>query len=124
MPDKHTDCDNKALIHQLVKVQAQVTVTPLVKHGKPKVYCIDIPCCNCECNCNCDCDRCYEDYFQIWRPIGRPHNNCTFNFTQALLIEIPIAFEVDTDINQGIQCCGKPEIGPCKPRFSEFGDID
>ncbi len=34
----NNDCCTETLIHQLVKVQAQVTVTPLVKHGEPRVY--------------------------------------------------------------------------------------
>lgn len=116
--------DNEAVVHQLVKVQAQVVITPLVKHGTPTVYCIAA-----DLNQDCICDRYRGDCCNI-----RRNGECSFTLTQVLCIEIPIAFDVDVDVNGKIACCGKADLGPCcipprkpcdldlRPRFCPFDD--
>lgn len=116
--------DNEAIVHQLVKVQAQVVITPLVKHGTPTVYCIAA-----DLNQDCNCDRYRGDCCNI-----RRNGECSFTLTQVLCIEIPIAFDVDVDVNGKIACCGKADLGPCcippkkpcaadlRPRFCPFDD--
>ena len=113
----NNDCCTETLIHQMVKVQAQVTVTPLVKHGKPKVYCIETYFKSPD-NCNvykgdCRRTRCKSE-------------NCdgTFNVTQVFCIEIPISFDVDVDVDKGILCCDDPEFGPCSPLPEKSGCKD
>lgn len=101
MEDKHTDCE-ETIVHQLVKVQAQVTVDPHVKCGKSKVYCIDShikP--GCECDDIIEHDRCGD--------------KCTFTLTQLFCVEIPVAIGVDVDVDSGIVHCGIPDFGPCNP---------
>jgi hypothetical protein len=115
MPDQFDSCDKEKMIHQLVKVQAQVKVAPHVRHGIPKVHCIDtrikprFDSCNGEEN---DCD-----------PACCTHNNCDFTLTQLICVEIPISFGVDVDIKKGILCCGVPHIKPGCRRHSK-GDLD
>lgn len=35
-----------------------------------------------------------------------------YTLTQIICIEIPISFDADVDIKEGILCCGEPEIQP------------
>lgn len=97
MLDQFDSCDKQNIVHQLVKVQAQVKVTPVVKHGIPKVYCVDAsmkPGCNRDFDCSC----CGSD--------------CNFTLIQTICVEIPICFDADVDIKKGILCCGDPDIKP------------
>jgi len=123
--DQHAECDKEKIIRQLLKVQAQVTVTPLVKHGMPKVYCInsslkrnfdccvreccDYDCCHCDC-CDC-CDCCDWDpvYDTAWES-GRTKHKCNFTLTQLICVEIPISIDADVDVDEGIVCCGRPDF--------------
>lgn len=103
MLDQFNSCDKENIVHQLLKVQAQVSVTPIVKHGKHKVYCLD--------SCikpNSDC--CNDG----------PDHNCNFTLTQIICVEIPICFDADVDIKKGILCCGKPYVKPdCKHDYKD-----
>lgn len=124
MSNQYTNCDKEKIIRQLLKVQAQITVTPQVKHGIPKVYCIksnikpnsncynhdcydcDCDCCDCDC---CDCCGCDSDYNATWESGGSKHR-CNFTLTQVICVEIPISIDTDVDIDEGIICCSKPEF--------------
>lgn len=116
MLDQFDYCDKENIIHQLIKVQAQVKVTPLVKHGVPKIHCIksciklhsDCPDDECDCpDYDWDCD-CTEE----------SDHDCNFTLTQIICVEVPISFDVDVDVKKGILCCGKPDIKPdCKHDF-------
>lgn len=113
MLDQLNSCGKENIIHQLVKVQAQVKIKPLVKHGIPRVYCvdscirphfdrcngesIDFDCCNCDHNCDFTCGS---------------DNSCNFTLTQLICVEIPISFNADVDIKKGIVCCGDPDVRP------------
>ncbi|MEA4987348.1 MAG: hypothetical protein VB095_04765 [Anaerovorax sp.] len=126
MSDQYTNCEK--MIRQLLEVQAQITVKPLVEYGKPNVYCVDSSitpnpdCCNCDCNssvdncydcdCNyCDCD-CYDwgsNYNAVWES-ERSRHQCNYTLTQVICVEIPIYIEADVEIDEGIVCCDSPEI--------------
>lgn len=104
MPDQDNKCDKENIVRQLLKVQAQITVTPLVTHGEPNVYCID-SCIKHNSNCHdhrYDCDTFWES--------GCSRHKCNFTLTQLICVEIPISFDADVDIKEGIVCCGRPEI--------------
>ena len=107
MADQNTNCDNEKIIYQHVMVQAQVTITPLIKHGKPKIYCINAEFDPCR-NINAYKENCY--------PTGeRSCGSCFFTVEQVLCIEIPITFDVNVDVNQGVLCCGESDLGQCIP---------
>ena len=36
MSKKFSKCDKKSIVSQLIRTQAQVTLKPIAKHGKPK----------------------------------------------------------------------------------------
>lgn len=132
MPVQYDDlldraCDRDSIIHQLIKVEAQVTVTPQVKHGVPKVYCIDSeikPVCDSDCDSGTDCgDGNYCDYDCDYDCDGRwkssmTGNKCAFKLTQIICIEIPVMFDAEVDIKKGIVCCGEPDIEPCDHLFT------
>lgn len=116
MLDQFDICDKENIIHQLIKVQAQVKVTPLVKHGVPKIHCID-SCIKPHSDCHdydCDChDYDCSDY-DCDCADGSDHD-CNFTLTQIICVEVPISFDVDVDVKKGILCCGEPYIKPdCK----------
>lgn len=102
--DECTDCDKEEIVHQFLEVQAQVTVTPLVNHGTPKAYCVDS---DIKQDGNWDC---------VWRP-GRRRDKCTFTLSKVICVEIPITFDVDVDVDQGITRCCEPDFGPCKLHY-------
>lgn len=141
MPNQYNKCDKENIIQQLVKVQAEITVTPLVKHENPKVYCIDScikpnsdccnqQCCNCNycdcdyeccdcynqrcCNCNyCNCDCCDRNPNQDTTcESGRSKTKCNYTLTQIICVEIPISIDADIDIKEGIVCCDRPNAKP------------
>lgn len=102
MHDQNNKCEN--IVRQLLKVQAQVKVTPFVKHGEPNVYCIDSqikPKRKCH-------DYEYEGDSHWESDCLR--NKCNFTLTQLICVEIPICVDADIDIKEGIVCCGKPEV--------------
>jgi len=139
MDEQNNKCEKENLIRQLVKVQAQVTVTPDVRHGPPKVTCLDscikpnycsfeedyYDCRYYNPDC-CDRDRCwhnlyncnyesnYDDYccgdFDYDSTLS--NGRCNYTLTQIICIEIPISMDADIDIKEGILCCGEPEILP------------
>lgn len=81
--------DNNKIVQQLLEVEAQVTVTPHINHGKPKIFCVKsdiLPCCDSE----------------------------NFTVTQVIYVEIPITFDVDVDVDKGIVHCCEPDFGPCE----------
>lgn len=111
MTDQITKCDKETLVHQFLKVQAQVTVKPIVKQGEPKVHCIDS-------DINPDYN-CYENKKagqQTERKPEKEIGKSTFTLTQVLCVEIPLTVGVDVDVDHGIARCGKPDFGPCKSR--------
>lgn len=121
MPDQPNHCDKENMISQLLKVQAQITVTPLVKHGDPKVSCIDsfirpsFGCCDHDsfdyddyCDCHCDCCNHSTGYDTVCESRRKPA--CNFTLTQLICVEIPISMDVDVDIQEGILCCDRPEV--------------
>lgn len=128
LSDQYTNCEK--IICQLLEVQAQVSITPLVKHGTPTVYCSNsnikpiCNCCDCKCydcnydNCeycneNCcenDCCYCYNQDSNCntnWESCNSKHQ-CNFILTQVVCVEIPISIDADIDIDEGISCCSKP----------------
>ena len=129
MLDQTNSCEKENILRQLLKVQAQIKVSPIVRHGKPKVYCIDSclkPCsyrcdrerdlCNFDCcdldhYCDCcdfdpDCDCCSGS------DCCGSDDQCNYTLTQIICVEIPISFDADVDIKEGILCCGKPAVLP------------
>jgi hypothetical protein len=97
---EHFNCD--AIVHQLLEVEAQVTVKPLIKHGKPMVYCVDT---------EIQTDRnCKEEEEENG---SDKSDKCKFTVTQVICVEIPLSFSVDVDINDGRIDCSVPEVGPC-----------
>jgi len=112
MSDKYNECDKDSIIHQFLKLQAQVTSTPHVKHGKPKISCFYS-----NLKPDCKCPECAEDTEAETQGFtNKCGNNCAFTLTQLICVQIPIAFDVDVDINEEVVCCGKPAFGPCKPQ--------
>lgn len=129
MLNQCNQCDKQNVIRQLVKVEAQVTVTPLVEHGAPKVYCTN-SCINPnfdygnpECDsCNyCDCfnHESYNSACCYWDPNYNTTSECdrlkhkyNYTLTQVICIEIPIFIDAEVDIKEGIACCDKPDIFP------------
>lgn len=134
MSDQYNKCNKENIIRQCVKVEAQITVTPLVEHGDPKVYCINSSihptsdCCNrkrCACNsydydfcdCNsydydfCDCNSCNwdTDYDEACES-ERARHKCNFTLTQVICIEIPISIDAKVNIKEGIACCDRPDV--------------
>lgn len=138
MDNQNNKCENENLIRQLVKVQAQVSVVPDVRHGTPRVSCIDScikPNPHCFCEEDCDfrcCDRKCRDYKRCWHNkfncsfesdyddccnentdfdlVSAPGRKHNYTLTQVICIEIPISLGADVEIKEGIACCGKPEI--------------
>ncbi|NLB41823.1 MAG: hypothetical protein GX815_06090 [Clostridiales bacterium] len=110
MSNQYPDCSKETIVSQIVKAQAQITVNPIVKHGRPKVYCLESNIRPCK----------QSKKVNYWTPpedrCKKPSNNCTFTLTQLLCVEIPIEFGVDVDVNTGITRCGTAKIGPCEPR--------
>lgn len=100
----YSSCEKRALVHQCVEVNANVTVTPILDHGNPTVLCIKSEvypghCCKEEIT-SCDCSS----------------ESCTFHVSQVLCVEIPISFGVEVDVDKGHIKCEKPDFGPCKCR--------
>lgn len=138
MDNQYEKCEKENIIRQLVKVQAQISVIPDIRHGTPKVSCLDsyiktnADCCDkdCyDCRCHChecrDCDYCwhnrfhcdyesqYGDYYYEnceYDSVCRSKQHCNYTLTQIICIEIPISIDADVDIKEGITCCGKPKI--------------
>lgn len=103
MHEQNDKCKEN-IIRELLKVQAQITVTPLVRHGEPKVFCID--------SCIKPNKRCPDHGYgcdTFWES-GCSRNRCNFTLTQVICVEIPISFDAEVDIKEGIVCCGRPEI--------------
>lgn len=87
------------LVQQYVKVNADVTVTPLFEHGEPTVTCVKSEVTPCSPHESKECESsCCEEV-------------CQFRVSQVLCIEIPLCFGVDVDVEKGSISCGKPEVG-------------
>ncbi|MDD3169169.1 MAG: hypothetical protein PHC91_06880 [Eubacteriales bacterium] len=126
MLEHFNSCDEELILRQLIKVQAQVEVTPLVRHGSPKIYCLNSSvkpnsyyndCENdeyeCESEWECDawdCGHCTWNH-DCGSACGSD-NHCNFTLTQMICIEIPISFDADVDIKKGILCCDTPYSKP------------
>lgn len=110
MVDKYNECDT--IVHQFLKLQAQVNSTPRIKHGKPKVCCFYS---NLKPDCTCTEDSEYTES-ETQAITDKCGNNCSFTLTQLFCVQIPIAFDVDVDIDEGIVRCSKPAFGACKPK--------
>lgn len=107
MSKQKINCCKDTIIHQLLNVQAQVTVTPDIDAGKPKVFCVDS-----KIKPNCHYDK------------KKKSDKCTFTISQALCVEIPFSIDIDVDVDEGIICCGNPELGPCKQYYREIDCTD
>lgn len=97
----YSSCEKRALVHQCLEINANVTVTPILDHGNPTVLCIKSEVFSGhsgkeECG---NCDICNE--------------SCTFHVSQVLCVEIPICFGVEVDVEKGNIRCGRPDFGPC-----------
>ena len=140
MLDQINSCNKEKFLNQLLKVQAQIKVTPVVKHGKPRVYFIDSnikqrPDCSINERSICDCVFCDSDYDHNYdsnddydhdynynhdynHDCGHTYesdHDCNFTLTQIIGIEIPISFDAAVSIKKGIQCCDIPIItSDCK----------
>jgi hypothetical protein len=112
---KFSKCDKKSIVSQLIRTQAQVTLKPIAKHGKPKVFCIDSAV-----GPNFDWDEQQQPCKPTIEDSDRKNSKCTFTITQLLCVEVPIEIDMDVDVDAGIIRCGKPNIGPCKPRRKDF----
>lgn len=98
----YSSCEKRALVHQCVEINANVTVTPILDHGDPTVSCIKSEVCSghsCKEKESVNCDSCSE--------------SCTFHVSQVLCVEIPICFGVEVDVEKGHIRCGRPDFGPC-----------
>lgn len=113
MSDQATNCGKVAIVHQLLKVGAQVTVKPIVKHGRPRAYCIDS-----HIKPGSDWEE-KKIVFHGGKDSERSDGKCTFTVTQVVCVEIPIAIGVDVDVDEGILRCGTPKFGPCKTLCKE-----
>lgn len=102
---EYFNCEKNALVHQFLEVDARITVTPLIDHGKPTISCIksDI-----RASCNSEEEKCRNQQ-QI-------SEKCTFYVIQKICVEIPICFGVEVDVDKGRIRCGEPEFGPCTCR--------
>ncbi len=114
MSDKNTNCCKETIVHQLLKVQAQVTITPIIKSGRPSVRCI-----NTEIRPGSNCAERRKVCYQRRRESDCSPGKCTFTVDQILCVEIPISIDLDVDVDSGIVCCGRPELGPCKHPHQE-----
>ncbi len=138
MDNQYNKCEKENIIRQLVKVQAQVSVIPDIRHGTPKVSCLgscikpnpdccDKDCHDCRCHCHgCrDCDCCWHNQFYCdyesqyddyccencnYDSVCISKQECNYTLTQIICIEIPISIDACVDIKEGIACCGKPKI--------------
>ena len=114
---KHSDCNKETIIHQFLKMQAQVKSTPCIKHGKPKVYCLysklkpNSKCCE-----STELETDAEIEAESGAIANKCGDNCSYILTQLFCVQIPITFDLDVDIDQGIVCCGEPALGPCKSK--------
>jgi len=115
MRKENEECDQinscgEEIVHQFLEVEAQVTITPLVRHGRPKVTCLGSELKKDDCNWGTSCRSCRKD-------------ECTYTLRQVLCVEIPITLGVDVDVDEGITHCGRPEFGPCnKPHHKSPKD--
>ena len=114
MSIEHTNCPKETIVSQLMKVQTQVTINPIVTHGRPKVYCLDS-----DISHGCNREENPKSYYPAKEECSKPNNKCSFILTQLLCVEIPIELDVDVDVDKGIVCCGRPGIGSCDPRHKE-----
>lgn len=119
MSDQYTNYNKETIVHQLLKVQAQVTVTPTIKEGKPIIYCVKS-----DIKPGIDCDERKNAYYQKWKEPARVDNKCTFTLTQLLCVQIPISMDVGVDVDQGIVHCDTPQLGPCKFPHKEYDSAD
>ncbi|MGI6678811.1 MAG: hypothetical protein ACOX2Q_07065 [Dehalobacterium sp.] len=112
MSGHYPRCDKETIVHQLVEVEARVTVLPLVRPGKPKVFCIDSYIRE---DCATDEEK-RKDYYESYdsrKRCGKEKQFCTFTVTQVICVEIPITIGADVDVDSGIARCGIADIGPC-----------
>lgn len=104
----NTNCGKQTIINQLFKVQANVTITPVIKGGISKIVCHAS-----EVKPSWDCDEnnlsCYR-----WGKKIDIDNKCTFTLTQIICAEIPLSIDVNVDVNSGVVDCDMPSIGQCR----------
>lgn len=93
--DEMAECP--AIVNETVCVQASVTITPDVKTGEIKSFCVGNP--------------------SIGRCPGTPSptGNCSFTVSQKICVQVPLTFSATAEaIPTGI-VCGEPGTGECKP---------
>lgn len=119
MSKKNSNCIEQTVVNQLIRAQAQVTIKPVIKQGKPKVYCLDS-----DIKPNYVREESPEAYYPPLKECTKPSNKCTFTLTQLLCVEVPINIDVDVDVDEGIIQCGRPRLGPCNPRNPRHKELD
>ncbi|MFV0516588.1 MAG: hypothetical protein ACK5MV_04265 [Aminipila sp.] len=117
MGNTNFNCDKNSVIQQQLQVQAEISISPVVEHGTPKLFCMDskiIPNCNYRnkyCN-NYNCPyygNCYDlCYFNNCHPNSSEEYNYTL--CQTICVEIPIFLDAEVNIDKGISCCCEPKI--------------
>ncbi|MGI6751653.1 MAG: hypothetical protein ACOX4U_03430 [Anaerovoracaceae bacterium] len=104
----NTNCEKQTIINQLFKVQANVTITPEIKGGIPKIVCHGS-----EVKPSRDCDENNLSNYRWGKKIDID-NKCTFTLTQIICAEIPLSIDVNVDVNSGVVDCHMPNIGQCR----------
>lgn len=102
------ECEKNTIVHQLVEVEAEITIKPIVKHGKPKVSCYEA---DVHSSNSSNCGKCKRK--------EKSCGKCTYSVSQIICVEIPVNFDVEVDVDKGITKCGKPHIGPCDDECNE-----
>jgi hypothetical protein len=92
-------------VHQLLELEAQVTVTPHIKNDRPKIFCLES-----EILPSCESEKKDGEKLEL------AAKKCCFTVSQVICVEIPISFDVDVDVDKGIVHCCKPDFGPCELR--------
>lgn len=107
------------MVNQLIRSQAHVTIEPAIRHGRPKVSCLDY-------NIRPSYD--WEEEEQIYCPPKdeciESSNKCSFILSQLFRVEIPIEMDVDVNVDKGIIRCGNPSIGPWDHKHKEINCDD
>jgi len=99
---RQSHCKKRTTINQLLAVDAKVTVTPLVKHGKPLIS-----------SMKAKVQPSWDDEKEISSDPDRFSNGCTFTVTQVLCVRVPLSFGVVVDVDDGRVHCSPPQVGPC-----------
>jgi len=92
--DEPTKCP--ALVNETVCVQAKVTITPNVEVGQIQSFCVDGP------------------MIGICPGTPSPTGTCTFNVSQRICVQVPLAFSATATSDPTGIVCGTPVVGACQ----------